>query len=477
MELKKSVFISHCSKDKALADEVCRVFEETGLGCWIAPRDIPYGEEWATEITDAIFSAEVMLLVLTANSNASPQVVREINLAIQSGLKLVPLYIDGEMPKGGLNYYLSSVQGVVVRREELQTRVSALAEGLKNGETVPEGEKDDGLDPEEELEGIDPDRLVNVDEELDAKFAELFGQEREENPPELSPFKQKLMDRICERVVEKYSRGLDEPEEEIRLRDPNEETGSQGDKYFSMTEEGDIITAFLVRIRIDEGTHRRRYVPEKLECVREEMEDGSRKTTFFAENVDYYGNPLVVLHFLQEKKVALINMAFLDRNAVKLSKKPMPVEFRITEETEENGPKIFRVNETSGNYIVDPDTAELVERKKYYDRKKKRWIHYMELVPHKKYFSFQLKAREETAPALQIARGYFWGRYGLKKNLLSAAEWFEEAGTPESWYYLGRIFNEDPLLSDPEDAAEYLGRSARAGEERAKRYMEKYGIS
>jgi len=39
----KSVFISHSSKDKAIADVIVYSLEQEGISVWIAPRDIPDG--------------------------------------------------------------------------------------------------------------------------------------------------------------------------------------------------------------------------------------------------------------------------------------------------------------------------------------------------------------------------------------------------------------------------------------------------
>src|SRR5688572_25696121 len=48
------VFVSHSAKDKAKADAVCDALEKGGVRCWIAPRDILPGANWATSILKAI---------------------------------------------------------------------------------------------------------------------------------------------------------------------------------------------------------------------------------------------------------------------------------------------------------------------------------------------------------------------------------------------------------------------------------------
>ena len=44
--LADQVFISHSSKDEAIAAAICDHLETSGIRCWIAPRDIEVGTEW-----------------------------------------------------------------------------------------------------------------------------------------------------------------------------------------------------------------------------------------------------------------------------------------------------------------------------------------------------------------------------------------------------------------------------------------------
>ena len=59
------VFISYASKDKAIADAVCARLEQASLKCWIAPRDILPGEEYASAIIGAIVEVKILILVLS----------------------------------------------------------------------------------------------------------------------------------------------------------------------------------------------------------------------------------------------------------------------------------------------------------------------------------------------------------------------------------------------------------------------------
>ena len=48
------VFISYSSQDKPVADAVCAGLEAAKIRCWIAPRDVRPGMDYASEIIEAI---------------------------------------------------------------------------------------------------------------------------------------------------------------------------------------------------------------------------------------------------------------------------------------------------------------------------------------------------------------------------------------------------------------------------------------
>src|SRR5258708_1823104 len=80
------VFISHSSSDKPVADAVCAALERIRIRCWMAPRDVQPGRSFAGEITRAIQYSKVLVLICSAHSNTSEQVLREVELAANSHL-------------------------------------------------------------------------------------------------------------------------------------------------------------------------------------------------------------------------------------------------------------------------------------------------------------------------------------------------------------------------------------------------------
>jgi hypothetical protein len=102
------VFVSYSQPDAGCAFELVARLEAAGFSCWVAPRDISPAADWATEIIDAIAAARIMLLVLSASSNNSAQVRREVERAVHKQLHILPFRIEDVVPSKSLEYFLSA---------------------------------------------------------------------------------------------------------------------------------------------------------------------------------------------------------------------------------------------------------------------------------------------------------------------------------------------------------------------------------
>ena len=125
------VFISYSSKDKPIADAVCANLEASGVRCWFAPRDIGPGEDWPTAISNAITQSQAMVLVFSSNSNSSEDVSRELNLAAENKLIIIPFKIENVEPEPGKKYYLSRTHWLDAMNPPTQEQISMLTERVK----------------------------------------------------------------------------------------------------------------------------------------------------------------------------------------------------------------------------------------------------------------------------------------------------------------------------------------------------------
>src|SRR5262245_22350171 len=88
------VFISHTQQDRATAEAICRELENSGMRCWIAPRDISEGDDWTASIMHGINQCRVMVIVFSGHTNRSAHVHREVNHAFKRGLIVIPFRVD-----------------------------------------------------------------------------------------------------------------------------------------------------------------------------------------------------------------------------------------------------------------------------------------------------------------------------------------------------------------------------------------------
>ena len=104
--MKKQVFVSYSSPDKAKADAIREALEEENISCWIAPRDLSAGAQWGAGIVDAIKECEAVAVVFSDAANRSPQVAREMELAVSNRRPLIPIRVADAMPTDDMQYFL-----------------------------------------------------------------------------------------------------------------------------------------------------------------------------------------------------------------------------------------------------------------------------------------------------------------------------------------------------------------------------------
>src|SRR4029077_10466355 len=125
------VFISHSSEDKPVADAACAALESATIRCWIAPRDVQPGRTFAGEINRAIQRSKVMVLIFSAHSNKSEQVLREVQLASNSHLHIVQFRIQDVIPNDDLEYYLSAPHWLDALLPPLENHLERLKGSVK----------------------------------------------------------------------------------------------------------------------------------------------------------------------------------------------------------------------------------------------------------------------------------------------------------------------------------------------------------
>ena len=125
------VFISHAYKDKGIANAICAKLESASVRCWIAPRDILTGEDWAKAIRKAIGSSRIVVLVFSENANTATHIEREIANAFYTGRVIMPFRLDDAIPRRNFLSYLDSVRWLDAANPPVEQNLEALKECVK----------------------------------------------------------------------------------------------------------------------------------------------------------------------------------------------------------------------------------------------------------------------------------------------------------------------------------------------------------
>lgn len=125
------VFISYSNQDKTVADAVCATLESRKIRCWIAPRDVLPGSSYAEALIDGLNRSRLMVLVFSTSSNNSPQVMRELERAVNKGLTIIPLRIEDVMPSKAIEYFISSSHWLDALTPPLERHLQKLADTVQ----------------------------------------------------------------------------------------------------------------------------------------------------------------------------------------------------------------------------------------------------------------------------------------------------------------------------------------------------------
>ncbi len=138
--MSHDVFISHSSLDKLAADAVCHGLEAKGIRCWIAPRDQVAGRAYGQQITSAIETAQVMVLIFSDNVNNSQAVLNEINIAAGANVTIVPFRLAKVDFNPELHFYLGRMHWLDAFPQPVDAYIDALSETIRRNLKPPSGE-------------------------------------------------------------------------------------------------------------------------------------------------------------------------------------------------------------------------------------------------------------------------------------------------------------------------------------------------
>jgi TIR domain/PEGA domain len=136
----RDVFVSHSTKDAAVAEEICAHLEREGISVWIAPRDVRPGRKYGEEILDAIEGTRATILVLSEDANASIHVEHEVERAVSKRKSIFPVRVANVPPARALELFVASSQWIDLWGPQRAAEFDRLVHALKEHFGQPVGE-------------------------------------------------------------------------------------------------------------------------------------------------------------------------------------------------------------------------------------------------------------------------------------------------------------------------------------------------
>lgn len=144
-------FISYSSRQQKDADALRQLLHTNEIRTWMAPYDIPAGEDYADVVNDAIQNAACIVLLLTKDSQKSTFVDKEIERALHYGKTIAPIQLDDATLNDSFSFYLCNQQIITVptidasvpKIEKLLQHLQFLCnDRLPEKETAPDAARD-----------------------------------------------------------------------------------------------------------------------------------------------------------------------------------------------------------------------------------------------------------------------------------------------------------------------------------------------
>lgn len=165
-------------------------------------------------------------------------------------------------------------------------------------------------------------------------------------------------------------------------------------KHFSITDPEGVNTV-IYRVNKTAKEYLNEYPKYTVERLlsSEELKGNLKRKTFFIDEPEYE-ELLIFLSFGKEKVV--VNTGVLEDDKVKISKKPIPMQF----DTLYSENEVYKEFQYTPNFkrpisIIDPETTEEVKPVLYMDKETNEVKGKCKLKPYKSYFAFEIREKKD----------------------------------------------------------------------------------
>ena len=107
-----SIFLSYSRTDKDKVDLLASKLAAVGRPVWIDRTSIQAGDQWRRQIVEAIRQADALILVLSPEAVQSDNVRKELDLAEETRIRIIPAEIRPVTIPPQMQYQLAGIQRI-----------------------------------------------------------------------------------------------------------------------------------------------------------------------------------------------------------------------------------------------------------------------------------------------------------------------------------------------------------------------------
>jgi hypothetical protein len=143
-------FLSYQTKERTVAGQVAKLLTSLGVDTFTAHDDVEVSLEWRGELLKKIGAADLFVPLLSARYYESIWCVQELGIAAFRNMTVIPLSLDGSVPKGFMAHIQSTrvdpanilfenlVPGIA--KHDMQFAIGALLNNLRHSRSFRQAE-------------------------------------------------------------------------------------------------------------------------------------------------------------------------------------------------------------------------------------------------------------------------------------------------------------------------------------------------
>ena len=126
MDVSIPVFISYSKEDVDVATTLKTELSDLATDCFLAPVDLPAGQDSRIELAKEIKSCSVFLALISQNYCKSEYANQELGIALGSGRRILPICLDDTLPSA----FIDGIQCICCKDAAIDGQIVNIAKSI-----------------------------------------------------------------------------------------------------------------------------------------------------------------------------------------------------------------------------------------------------------------------------------------------------------------------------------------------------------